>query len=49
VRQQTVSRAVVRRRDPEEPDPGPEPAPAIPSTSAVGSLLARISEVLQGA
>jgi hypothetical protein len=48
VRQQTISRAAVRRRDPEEPDPEPEPVRGARSTSAVGPLLARISEVLQG-
>jgi hypothetical protein len=49
VRQQTISRVATRRRDPEEPDPEPEPALGGRSTSVVEPLLARIAEVLQGA
>jgi hypothetical protein len=49
VRQQTISRAATSRRDPEEPDPEPEPAHGGLSTSSVEPLLARIAEVLQGA
>jgi hypothetical protein len=48
VRQQSISRAAIRRRDPEEPDPEPEPARGGRSTSTVELLLARIVEVLQG-
>ena len=49
MRQQSISRAAIRRRDPEEPDPEPEPALGGRSTSVVEPLLARIAEVLQGA
>jgi hypothetical protein len=48
VRQQSISRAAIRRRDPEEPDPEPEPTRGGRSTSTVALLLARIAEVLQG-
>jgi hypothetical protein len=47
VRQQTISRAAVRRRDPEEPDPDPDPVRGTRGVSTVEPLLARISEVLQ--
>jgi hypothetical protein len=49
VRQQTISRAATRRRDPEEPDPEPAPARGGRSTFGVEALLALISEVLRGA
>jgi len=47
VRQQSISRAAIRRRDPVEPEPEPEPGHRR-STSAVERLLARIAEVLKG-
>jgi hypothetical protein len=46
VRQQSISRATIRRRDP-EPEPEPEPARGGRRSSAVEPLLARISEVLR--
>ena len=48
MRQQSISRAATRRRDPEEPDPEPEPAYGGLSSTSVEPLLARIAEVLQG-
>ena len=47
MRQQAISRATMRRRDPEEPDLEPEPGSGGRSTSAVEQLLARIAEVLR--
>jgi hypothetical protein len=47
VRQQTISRAATRRRDPEDPEPAP--ARGGRSTFGVEALLALISEVLRGA